>query len=66
MDVAAYLVMVFLSASFAGVFSDEARASWQSVALASWQHVVPLLIMAFCMPWCANTPTWHYLTLTTE
>ena len=64
MDVAAYLVMVFLSASFAGVFSDEARASWQSVALASWQHVLPLLIMAFCMPWCAKTFTWHNLTLT--
>lgn len=53
MDAAGLLLMTFLSASFAGAFSEDAQAHWQIVALASSQHVLPLLIMATSMPWCA-------------
>ena len=53
MDAASLLLMTFLSASFAGAFSENAQAHWQIVALASSQHVLPLLIMATSMPWCA-------------
>ena len=53
MDAAGLLLMTFLSASFAGAFSADAQAHWHIVALASSQHVLPLLIMATSMPWCA-------------
>ena len=56
-DAAGFLTMTVLSARFAVALSGEGSAPWQSAALASCQHVLPLLIMAISLPWCAHPPS---------
>lgn len=52
-DAAGLLVMAILSAGFAGTPSWGLEIiTWQSVLCTSWQHVLPLIVMAACMPWC--------------
>lgn len=60
MDAAGFLTMTVLSARFAVAFSEEAEAAWQSAALASCQHVLPLLIMAISVSWYASIIATRY------
>lgn len=56
MDAAGFLFMALLSVYFASPTSPHMPYPWPSAVYATCQHLLPLMIMAGCMPWCAHTP----------
>ena len=58
MDAAGLLFMALLSVYFASPTSPHMPYPWPSAVYATCQHLLPLMIMAGCMPWCEDN-VWH-------
>ena len=56
MDAAGFLFLALLSVYFANPTSPHMPYPWPSAVYATCQHLLPLMIMAGCMPWFAHMP----------
>ena len=65
MDAAGFLFMALLSVYLASPTSPHMPYSWPNAVYTSCQHLLPLMIMAGCMPWCAQAPGISSLQLRT-